>query len=341
MPSWGELIQEIAERAAAGPFDMDQFRRKAIADLSALTGRSTIIYATNWLGPIGGPGTSIDLGDMRALMEVFYQLPADGLDLILHSPGGSAEAVDRLVRYSREKFSNIRVFVPLAAMSAATMWALSADELVMGRHSQLGPIDPQIMLPTGPNGVGIPVPAGALLDQFATATEDLAANPERITAWLPTLQQYPPGLLNICENASTLARTLVAQWLEDHLLKDHQDPTGAAASVAEWLSDHKVHLSHSRSITRDELIDRGVPVSPLEEDQQLQDAVLTVHHLTQLTLGNSAVVKIVENNLGRAYVEQAQPIMMQPPPGMIIEPPSSPLPGEQGAPVVPTEPGDG
>ena len=67
-----------------------------------------------------------------------------GLDLILHTPGGFPEAAESIVKYLRSKFStNIRVIVPHLSMSAGTMIACAGKEIVMGKHSSLGPIDPQ------------------------------------------------------------------------------------------------------------------------------------------------------------------------------------------------------
>lgn len=125
---------------ATGQPDFDGIRRRYLGDLHALTGRSTIIYYSDWLSS-SQPGTAITLEDMQAMMEVCKDLPGPSLDLLLHTPGGSAEAAASLVEYLRRKFDDIRVIVPLAAMSAGTMWALSADSLLMGKHSQLGPIE--------------------------------------------------------------------------------------------------------------------------------------------------------------------------------------------------------
>jgi hypothetical protein len=102
------------------------------------------------------------------------------------------------VKYTRKKFKDVRVIVPQAAMSAATMWSLSANSIVMGKHSQLGPIDPQ--LPLGQNMV----PAVALLRQFQTAKKECIDDPRVLSVWLPTLQQYYPGLLEICSEAINL-----------------------------------------------------------------------------------------------------------------------------------------
>ena len=311
MPGWGEILNEIqASMRETGVVDLDGIRRRYLRALSDLTGRSVVVYAADFSA---GPAAQINLMDMQGLMEVFRDLPASNLDLILHSPGGQAEATDRLVRYMRSKFDHVRVFVPLAAMSAATMWAMAADEVVMGKHSQLGPIDPQITLPSG-----ITVPAGALIEQFKTVSDECAAEPSRLTGWLPTLQQYPPGLLNVCETAGALAKELVAEWLASFMLKGN---VSAAQGVAEWLSDDRVHLSHSRAITRDQLRERGLNVVDLEDDQELQDAVLSVHHSVMHTLGSTPSYKLIENNLERAFIQSGGQIAFAPqgvPPGMTV-----------------------
>ena len=121
-----------------GQADFDGIRRKYLSQLHQLTGRDTIVYSTDFLAG-GGPLSTIILEDMQGMMEVCRDLNGPGLDLILHSPGGSAEATASIVRYLRRNFDHIRVFVPVAAMSAATVWALASDVVVMGKHSQLGP----------------------------------------------------------------------------------------------------------------------------------------------------------------------------------------------------------
>lgn len=293
-----------------GMVDLDGIRQKYISQLWELTGRNVIVYAADFRA---GAASQVQLFDMQGLMEVFRDLPGDELDLVLHSPGGEAEATDRLVRYMRSRFTHIRVFVPLAAMSAATMWSMAADEIVMGKHSQLGPIDPQITLPTG-----LTVPAGALIDQFTTVSEQCAKDPTLLTGWLPTLQQYPPGLLNVCETAGALSKTLVEEWLASYMLKD--DPAQAQV-VAEWLADDHTHLSHGRAITRDQLREKRLVVTDLEDDQALQDAVLSVHHAVMHTLEMSPAIKVIENQLGRTYInQQAQPFGVGLPPGSFPPP---------------------
>lgn len=133
------------------------------------------------------------------------------MDLILHSLGGSAEAAESIVSYLRSRFSNIRVIVPQLAMSAATMIACAADEIVMGKHSFFGPTDPQLLLAT-PLGVRS-VPAQSVLDQFDKAQQE-SSDPEKLSTWLPVLSQYGPDLLAQCEVALEMSKKLVQHWLK-------------------------------------------------------------------------------------------------------------------------------
>jgi ClpP class serine protease len=155
MPSWGEIAQEIntfdPTALVSGVSPLDSVRRKYLVKMHALTGRATVLYATKWTIPSNGvPPNMLSIvpNDVHAFMEAIYGLKEKNLDLILHSPGGSPEAAEAIVLYLRAKFDHIRVFVPHMAMSAATMIACAADEIVMGRHSFIGPVDPQLSLQT-------------------------------------------------------------------------------------------------------------------------------------------------------------------------------------------------
>jgi len=302
VPTWGEVLTELHNSmAATGQVDFDGIRRKYIRELAQLTGRDVIIYYSDWLQD--GPSTSITLEDMQGLMEVCKDLHGTGLDLLLHTPGGSPEATHRLVGYLQSKFTNIRVFVPLAAMSAGTMWALSADEIVMGKHSQLGPIDPQVW--TGSRFA----PARAIIGQFEKAKREIADKPETLPAWFPMLQQYGPSLLEECENAEKLSVKLVSDWLAKGMLKTPAPGMPSAEEVATYFANHGEHLSHALGIDRESARSRGLNITDLEDDPALQDAVLSVHHATMHTFGGPAV-KIVENHLGRAFVKMNQQMMM-------------------------------
>jgi hypothetical protein len=73
--------------------------------------------------------------------------------------------------------------------------------------------------------------------------------------------------------------------------------------------------SHSRYLSRDILEQRGLVIERLEDDQNLQDAVLSVYHAVNITFSATGAVRIVENHLGQAFLRQVAVPMIQLGPG--------------------------
>ncbi len=330
MPTWGELLRELEQTTIGNrPVDFDGVRRKYLAQLHQHTRRNTILYASKWLQP--GPGISpetisVSDEDMEGFMETVHGLVGNSIDLIIHSPGGSAEAAEALITYLRSKFSDVRAIVPHAAMSAATMMCCGADRIMMGKHLFLGPIDPQFILQT-PLGLQV-VPAQAILDQFAKAKEE-CKDPSNLAAWLPMLGSFGPGLLIQCENALALAKDVVQNWLQTFMFQGDPEAANKAAAIADWLASHVAFKSHGRHIPRNQLQDHGVRIEPLETDQTTQDLVLSVFHATMHTFNGTPAVKIIENHLGKCWVKMSMAqsgFVMQPqqlPPAAPQAPPAA------------------
>jgi hypothetical protein len=317
LPSWGELLREIANEERklsklakqgkkATPSPCDAVRRKYLTQLYRHTGRNTIIYASNWTQPHPLPPELITITeeDIQGFMEAIYGLSGDELDLIIHSPGGLPGATEALVSYLRSKFKDIRVIIPQAAMSAATMLACAANKIIMGKHSSLGPIDPQLILQT-PLGRRS-VPAGAILDQFNRAKYECENNPKSLGSWVPILQQYGPSLLTESFNATELSKELVYKWLKEYMFSGREDAEELAKAVSDTLCNYDYFKSHSRHINIGEAQRIGLEVDKLESDQTLQDLVLSVFHATTITFDKTACVKLIENHEGRAFIKLAE-----------------------------------
>lgn len=324
MPTWGVLLKELQQtRTSEGAPNFDVLRRKYLQQLYELTDRPVIVYASAFLEakPSSPSDLQITLLDLQGFMECLVGIEAKSLDLMILSPGGSAEAAESIVSYLRAKFDHIRVIVPLAAKSAATMLALAADEIIMARHSQLGPIDPQFSIAT-PEGVRS-APAQAIMDQFELGKTE-CQNPANLAAWLPILRTYAPGLLVQCQAQRELAEHMVAEWLERYMFKGIDDGHEKASSIARWFADYNHFKSHGRPVGHDQLKELGLKVSLLEDDQILQDAVLSVHHAFMHTLANTGVTKIIENYLGNAFVKIAMTGMIQIPASQMNTPKNLP-----------------
>jgi len=305
MPNRSDIQNEILSYKNAG---QDVLRRKYLASLYKHTKRDTIVYASAYASGKGGapPVTlSVSTEDIQGFMAALNGLKGQGLDLIIHSPGGSLEAAEQIVNYLRAKYSHIRVIVPQNAMSAATMIACAADVIVMGKQSAIGPIDPQITFPTqhGP----FTAPAQALLDDFEQAKAEVTKVPHIAPLWVSKMKDYPPGIFNICQNTISLAKEKVSVWMQQNMFKSDQNAKQKADTIAAWLGDAHYHKTHGHPINYDEALAKGLNVERLENDQLLQDRVLTVFHAVAVTFGVTNCVKMVENHKGKGWFVQVQP----------------------------------
>ena len=70
--------------------------------------------------------------------------PQKKLVIILNTPGGSAETVEKLVDIIRHHYTDVSFVVPDFAMSAGTIFCMSGNRIYMDYSSSLGPIDPQV-----------------------------------------------------------------------------------------------------------------------------------------------------------------------------------------------------
>lgn len=294
MPTREFIQKEIQRLKGAG---QDDIRHKYLAKLHKTSGRDTIIYFSSQgiqrPFPVSPMALSVSQDDIQGFMASLHNLKGDKLDLILHSPGGSLEAADQIVQYLRAKYSYIRVIIPQNAMSAATMIACASDEIVMGKHSAIGPIDPQMQFGQ------MSVPAHTILADFEKARTDVIGNPQLGNLWAPRLASLPPGFLNLCEQTIKLAKEKVESWLSKYMFGDKD--AQKAKDIAEWLGNFDEHRTHGRPIGYDLAKEKGLKVSRLEDDQPLQEAVLSVFHAMMVTFQSSSALKIIENHKGKGH----------------------------------------
>lgn len=308
MATFGEILNEVQLTSVelqreSGP---DRVRRRHLKALHDLTGRNVVVYYSSWLQRQGSEYyyiNQINDEDKHGFMAAFAGLEFNrGLDLILHTPGGDVAATESIIDYILSKFSkNIRVIVPQISMSGGTMIAIMANEIVMGRHSNLGPIDPQI----GNR------PAIAILKEFERAREEILVRPESALLWQPILQQYEPTLLSLADHSIRWAKEIGQKSLCEGMFSGEVDAKEKAVQIVEFLTSHDLHRAHGRHLHRNELRGAGLRIVDLENDAALQDAVLSVHHSCMLTVANHNVVKLIENHVGITHAKVSSQFTQQ------------------------------
>ena len=294
MPNWKEVLQEINEvhtkKLSSSPIDF--VRRKYLRELFEYSGRNVIAYYSGFLQKPNSFDGSINDKDVSGFMLNINKLDkAKGLDIILHTPGGQISATEALVNYLRSVFGkNIRLLVPQIAMSAGTMIAFSGKEIVMGKHSSLGPIDPQVGN----------MPAEAVIGEFEQAKKDILADPKAAGYWQFILQKYHPTFLTSCSQAIELSKILAKEWLLGNMCEGDETKCNA---ILELFSSHKETKMHARHIGIDKCKESGLEITNIEDDQKFQDLLLTVHHAFMHTFSASPAIKIIENHEGNAFIE--------------------------------------
>lgn len=305
MPTWGELLNEIKPKTGSDGkvipgTDLNKLRNKYLVNLSELTGRNVIAYYSGWLKPGRKHNVDINDSDITGFMNALKGMDCSkGLDLILHTPGGIPTATEGIVRYLRTKFNDIRIIVPQMAMSAGTMLACAGNSIVMGAHSCLGPVDPQI------NGI----PAYNIDEQFKQAKEELEKNPASKEYWRIQLEKYPPAFLNLLVDAIQLSGSLTTQWLKQYMFSNftEEEATKKAENIVTRLNSN--NKSHAKHFMRSDCEEMGLIVESLEDNQELQEAVLSVHHTFIINFDLSNATKIIENQMGACYITQQNTVI--------------------------------
>ena len=205
--------------------------------------------------------------------------PGGKLAIVLETPGGVVEIVERMVEVIRNIYQEVIVIVPDTAMSAGTVFALSADSIMMDSFSRLGPIDPQIIKDDKL------VPALAYLNQYQKLNEK-AERGSLTTAEYAMLGKLDLGELYQFEQARELSVELLIKWLSQYKFKDWKttETRGArvtkkmkqerAKEIAHILNDPDRWHSHSRGISIDTLRDElKLKIDDYSENEKLNGSI--------------------------------------------------------------------
>ena len=288
MANWSEILDDVnTYQDSIGR--LNAIRQEKLEKISSLKSRNVISYYSGWLKNPEAPNIQINDNDINALMNAVYKLDSSkGLDIILHTPGGDIAATESIVNYLQSVFpNNIRAIIPQLSMSAGTMIALSCNSIIMGKQSSLGPIDPQF------GGIA----CQGILDEYQRAITAISVNPNALGLWQTIISKYHPTLIGDCENAVKWSKELASKWLQ------RVNVNITMNDVEELFISHANSYSHSRHISRDECKNVGLKVEDLESSQDLQDAVLSLHHCYMILFDKWRYSKIIENHIGGHYLQ--------------------------------------
>ena len=130
----------------------------------------------------------------------------------------------RIVNICRNYSANGRysVIVPKMAKSAATMIALGAHKILMGPTSELGPIDPQILMTLAGDGPRL-VPAHEVIESY----DDLISRAEQtngqLAPFLQQLERYDATKIRNIKSVQALCESVAVRTLETGMMSGQQN----------------------------------------------------------------------------------------------------------------------
>ncbi|MCL1937490.1 MAG: ATP-dependent Clp protease proteolytic subunit [Candidatus Azobacteroides sp.] len=288
MSSWSEILNAVEEEGKPLKY-LHELRGKTLQQISEKTGRNLIAYYSGWLTKPQAFDIDINDTDKNAFMQAVYKLDKNkGVDLVLHTPGGSIAATESIVDYLHSLFNgDIRAIIPQISMSAGTMIALACKEIMMGKQSNLGPIDAQM------GGIA----CQAVLSEFKKAKEEVRNNPASLGLWQVIISKYHPTFLTACENAIAWSEELAKEWLgaNDQISNDQ------IGTILNTFIEHNNSKSHNRHISIKKCKEVGLKIIDMEDDPDLQDLILSLHHCYMILFDKTNIVKAVENQIGGTY----------------------------------------
>ena len=188
--------------------------------------------------------------------------------IILTTPGGSLNPVNRMVTILRHFYTEVNFIVPNYAYSAGTIFCMSGDNILMNYFSALGPVDPQVQ-----NKDGKLVAALGYLDKI----NDLLIKAQNNTI---SQAEFHLAELRAYEQAKELAVDLIMKWLVKYKFKDwavHSDGSSVtteekkerATEIANTLSNNNIWKSHGRAINMQELENMNLKINDYGKNTEL------------------------------------------------------------------------
>jgi len=270
---------------------LEEERKKQLKRISeARGGRDVFVMAADLTKD--NPNIGIDYSDLLPVEDQLSTLTGSAIDVIVETPGGSAEVAEDIIRLIRRRYQSVGMIVPGWAKSAGTIMVMAGDEILMGEGSALGPIDAQVR-----SSSGQVFSAHAFLEGLEALRNEIIQNNNVLDlVYVPMLQTISPGEIQHCKNAQDLSQNLVREWLKEFKFKNWttRQTTGEpvtdayktqrAKEIAADLCDQSRWKTHGRSLHKGILEkELKLKITDYSLDRELDDAIRRYYTLLRIS----------------------------------------------------------
>lgn len=212
------------------------------------------------------------------------------IDLLLYTRGGDILTPWRLVHLIREYTQDFGVLIPFRCYSAGTLICLGADDIIMGKMGELGPIDPSVVNAYNPQdpcnpSARVPVNIEDVYSFLALARDKggLISEAEIARAFQLLAEHIHPLALGNVHRNYLLIRSLAHKLLN---LRRDTLPEHITNKIVNNLTE-KLY-AHNYMISRREAVeDIGLPVCACDDESEKLMWVLYEEYARELSLNET------------------------------------------------------
>jgi ClpP class serine protease len=287
------ILQEILTEQGQG----FETRKTIFSDLEKILERPVISFYTSFTFPV-----MIDASDVTMLEDILQTINlSEGLTLILSSPGGDGLAAERMVNVCRNysKTGEYWVIIPERAKSAATMICFGASKIYMSGVSELGPVDPQVLILERNIRASAFNVVKSYDKLFERAVKEKSGN---LQPYLQQLDRYDEREIEEYRQACLLSTDISIKTLQSGMMKG-QKRDKIQEKIKVFLTPEETK-THGRPIYRDEAKKCGLNIESIEIGSQLYELVHELHIRTS-TFTASKASKCIES-LKHSFISPIQ-----------------------------------
>jgi hypothetical protein len=230
------------------------------------------------------------------------------VDVLVHSTGGDALTAWKLMSLLRERFETVGVLVPFMAFSAATLFALGADEIAMHPHASLGPIDPQIRMPQPDGSVRhfAYEDVGAFL-RFLSGEVRITEQSHTSAVIEKLFSVVDPVNVGAAKRASELSSSIGERLLLTHMTGEDR---GRAHQIAENLN--KSFFAHGDAVSRRRAKELHLKIAKSDKDLEglMWTAYRAIEEYMHLREPFSPLQQFLADPAGAAALRPIAPIQL-------------------------------
>lgn len=255
-----------------------------------------VSFFTSFSAPVG-----IEDSDAQMLEGILQKMDlSNGLALFIDSPGGDGLAAERIINTCRSYSGSgeYLAIVPGKAKSAATLICFGASKICMGASSELGPVDPQIVIDEEERPKRFSV--FNIVESYDELFKRAIAEKGNLEPYLQQLSRYDERQIKEFRTALSLAEDSAVKSLKSGMLRKLEEDD-IKKNIEKFLTP-KETKDHGRPIYRDEAKSCGLEIDyiDIKSDlwQKMYELYIRTNHFVQ-----DAAVKCIESK-DQSFVAQ-------------------------------------